>query len=133
MIEFEAHYWEHQQHVKVIRKKEAQKLVRMNNCLNFLFCILCIRKICRKKVLLNSYKMRLRGWGLKRRRGWEKCVCHLVTFLVSKILYYMYILDSRNCLIEKTAEVVSIKNFIMGITILHDLIIVWLFVCNGAC
>lgn len=28
LIEFEAHYWQHQQHIKKMRKKEAQRLVR---------------------------------------------------------------------------------------------------------
>ena len=32
LIEFEDHYWQHQEHIKGMRKKEAQRLVR--NCLN---------------------------------------------------------------------------------------------------
>jgi len=29
IAEFEVHYWKHQQHVKEVRKKEAQKLVKL--------------------------------------------------------------------------------------------------------
>ena len=32
LIEFEDHYWQHQEHIKGMRKKEAQRLVR--NCSN---------------------------------------------------------------------------------------------------
>ena len=85
MIEFEAHYWEHQQHVKSVRKKEAQKLVRKIKCVDvfFIFWLLHNRKINRRKVLLHSWKMQLKGRGL-RRMGWEKNVYHLLTFQVNK-------------------------------------------------
>ena len=43
LIEFETHYWEHQKHIKNMRKKEAQRLVR-----DLFFYNICIYSALRK-------------------------------------------------------------------------------------
>lgn len=67
-IEFETHYWQHQQHIKNMRKKEAQKLVR--NSFKFIICIYSglrkSEKFTKGKCCCTVGKC---SWGSRVRRG----------------------------------------------------------------
>ena len=57
LIEFEAHYWQHQQHIKKMRKKEAQRLVRnLFNLLSVLFGLYNLEKFTKGKCCCTAAK-----------------------------------------------------------------------------